>query len=511
MLGADEPEDDTPLSFANATLLVEDVSDDIVQVKLKVSDNLERSVGKAYHDGNNPTPNVLLHLNYKLGICRIFLQVYFYREDLYDKKYAKIREIQIPFDDSDDRIEDGDAAHEFLSNLPSGFIKDPSYGLGFVREMRPIIEAIEQLDGVTRIEISPDEPTSFTLDTFYLNTSDFDALRTGINSITRHHQKISLADRRMLARNETLHRVAPAKYPYEERPYEPGMIFKLLGGNSGSGTVLKGKDRKALLSSVAKNAASIAARDPKEFVQLQKDIELVSLDRLIAAFEVRLRRNSRESEWQKLLEINPFILSMLFGHPIVTLASGASLGGQTVGGDGTKIADFLASNPLTRNAALVELKRPKTALFGKEYRKNVFSPSQELVGSMVQVLDQRLKLTQNVKSLAYDNEELKGMNVFYVDCVIVAGRNPTDKHKIASFELIRNQMKDVRIITYDELLERMKLLRELLSGERYVSEYDETDDAFNADRDLVEADMPDEEEDGHDYDGPSDEDRDPSD
>jgi len=80
----------------------------------------------------------------------------------------------------------------------------------------------------------------------------------------------------------------------------------------------------------------------------------------------------------------------------------------------------------------------------------------------------------------------------------VAGITPTEKDRISSLELVRNQFKDVRIITFDEMLDRLQLLRELLSGERYVA-LDEDD--------WEEPALPnDDEDDGY---GPDDEDRDP--
>jgi hypothetical protein len=184
----------------------------------------------------------------------------------------------------------------------------------------------------------------------------------------------------------------PDKFPYKEQPYQPGTVFKLLGGAQSSVVKLRGKDRLGVLNALAGNASAIAKRDPREFVQLQKDIETVGIDHLIASFEGHLKRNGAEAIWQELLELNPFILSMLFGQPIVLLQSGASVGGLRFTGYGNKIADFLTENALTHNAALVEIKRPKTPLLGRQYREGVYPPSRELMAAVTQVLDQRHKL-----------------------------------------------------------------------------------------------------------------------
>nr|WP_294332598.1 Shedu immune nuclease family protein [uncultured Sphingomonas sp.] len=189
-----------------------------------------------------------------------------------------------------------------------------------------------------------------------------------------------------------------------------------------------------------------------------------------------MRRNSVEGAWQRLLELNPFLLSMLFGQPVVIIRPSASVGGQTIAGNGTKIADFLAANSITHNAALVEIKRPNTPLLGSEYRGGVYPASRDLLGSVTQVLDQRLKLLTSIAQTRYTSK-INDLDVSAVECVVVAGQTPVGEELVASFELFRSQLKDVRIVTFDELLEKLKILRELLTGERYVSniEDDESD------------------------------------
>lgn len=468
-------------------LLVEKIGQDIYEVILRASTSLEQYVVDNLRAGAEVTPNRLVRLDYKTGFVTIFPQYTGYREKLYQQKYSELAEIQLPFDTSITPPQSHDDVIEILKLLPAAFQSDPRYGLGFVREMWPILYAIEEMPGVKRLIIS-DAETEFKSGTYHFNGKEFGQLANGINQITRKYQQDSRRERGRLAHNYILNQLDPVKYPLKEQPYEAGMIFKLLGGSKAGETKLRGRqDRQALLSAVNANATAIAKRDPKEFVQLQKDIEVVSLDVLIASFEQRLHRNTNETEWQKLLEINPFILTMLFGQPIVKLQSGAHVGGQSIVGVGEKIADFLLKNTRTHNAALVELKRPKTPLFGKEYRTNVFSPSAEIAGSIVQILDQRLKFVTSIPNIKHTNK-IHELEAYAVECVIVAGRTPTDPHKAASFELIRNQIKDVRIITFDELLERLLILRELLSGERYVSELPDKED--EGDRDQMEDNTP---------------------
>lgn len=473
-----------------------------VTATIRAPDALVRGVAAQYHDGEEPEPRTALILDFDAQTMSIFPQLIYFSDRLYRQKYQSIREIQIPLPAYAEKPDEHFGVADIMQSVPNGFIKDPSFGLGFVKEMRPLIYAIEKIKGVTRLVLADEEETRVEGSDFILNLEEYTALRNGINRIARTHQAESLIERDMMAHNASAYRAQPDQFEFKERPYKPGTVFKLLGGSKSTGVTLRGQDRVGLLNAVAANAEAIAARDPKEFVQLQKDIEVVGLDRLISSFESHMRRNSIESAWQRLLELNPFLLSMLFGQPIVILRPSAAVGGQTIGGSGTKITDFLAANPLTHNAALVEIKRPKTPLLASEYRGGVHPPSRDLMGSVTQVLDQRLKLLTNIAQTRY-NSKINDLEVSAVECVVVAGRTPESDEAKSSFELIRSQFKDVRVITFDELLERLKVLRELLTGERYVSDvFDDDEEDWG---DIIEGD----EDDG--WPEIDDEDRDPRD
>lgn len=450
------------------------LKDGICEIKLHVTEALERSVANNWFEGERPKPQTIMRLDYENGRMQIYPQITYFSDRLYRPKYDRLWEFDLPFNILHSAPASHFEATEILSDLPGGFIRDPQYGLGLALQMRPMVNAIEKLRTVSRFYLGDGEATRVEGATFYFNREEYATFATGVARIARRYQTMSLRDRELLAHNETLHRTMPEKFPFKEPPYERGTIYRLLGGSQAGSVKLHGKDRLGLLAAVEANASEIAARDPKEFVQLQKDIELVSLDRLIAAYNSRLKRNASERHWQELLELNPFILSMLFGQPIVLLQSGASVGGQNLAGGGTKIADFIAENPFSHNAALVELKTPKTPLCGSEYRGGVFRPSGDITGAIVQVLDQRNKLTNGLPTIKHWSG-LPDLQTYSVECVIVAGRTPTEEAQRASFELMRGQLKDVRIITFDELLERLQLLRELLAGERYVSEIEDDD------------------------------------
>ena len=50
-----------------------------------------------------------------------------------------------------------------------------------------------------------------------------------------------------------------------------------------------------------------------------------------------------------------------------------------------------------------------------------------------------------------------------IKCVVIAGRLPAGEAQRRSFEVFRNACKDVEIVTFDELLDKLRLLLDHLS------------------------------------------------
>ena len=90
--------------------------------------------------------------------------------------------------------------------------------------------------------------------------------------------------------------------------------------------------RVIALTRAAQEAPALARRNPHQLYKLQRDFEIAGLNELITRFEAHLLNSRPEPFWQKLLKLNPFILSMLFGYPIVLVHDQAHVGGQRLDG-----------------------------------------------------------------------------------------------------------------------------------------------------------------------------------
>ena len=174
--------------------------------------------------------------------------------------------------------------------------------------------------------------------------------------------------------------------------------------------------------------------------------------------------NGLEDFWQQLFKENPYVLTQLFAVPVVFIGDKAYVGGMNVDRKDAKFVDYLYANDSSNDALLVELKTPVTKLLGSRYRKGVYKPSAELSGAVVQTLDYRRELSASIRTLLETSD--KKIEIFNPRCVVVIGNailELDNEIKRKSFELFRTSLKDVEIVTYDELFKKAESLATLFN------------------------------------------------
>jgi hypothetical protein len=177
------------------------------------------------------------------------------------------------------------------------------------------------------------------------------------------------------------------------------------------------------------------------------------------------RENDEEEAWQNLLTRESWALGQLFGAPFVIVRGKAYVGGKTYENMEGRITDFLFRNRLTGNALIVEIKTPVSALVGSRYRQQVYPPSSELAGAVTQVLDQRHLLMENYRELGLVEA---GAVPFNPRALVLIGdleKQQIKDDKRRSFELFRNQLAGVDVVTFDELASKAEGLLELFRAE----------------------------------------------
>lgn len=451
----------------DGTLEVEEVHPNFVEVYFVPP---ERSLVEAGLDPKiaNSYRTKLLEINGQHKFLTIYpISTFGDRSDFLKPKYGQIKRITL--DDTDiisgigwDATSTPEDVRDVLENLPSTFTKDYAYGLGLAKPYRFIIDAVEELSDCTEIVITGKHTTGPNQDgegIFYISAQDFEQARVELNKIDRHAQSAVRAVKWTAAHNILAERLGvPKRDPKTGRhPYR-----KLFTAVAEGKEELSAADQNAVISALASNAADIAEDQPEKLAKLRGDIELVTLEGLIIRYEGMLGENLIEGRWQDFFNENPFILNMAFGYPVIKVRDQASVGGRKLSGDGEKITDFLVKNSLTNNTAIFEIKTPQTPIFNKTpFRDGVYTPSADLSGSINQALDQKYQFQKQIAQIK-DNTRLYDLESYAVHCCLVFGKAPDGDDRKKSFELFRRNSKDVEIVTFDELLEKLKQLRAFL-------------------------------------------------
>ena len=348
--------------------------------------------------------------------------------------------------------------------MPPAFTKDYDYGLGLANPYRFIVNAIEKLSDCTEIVIS-EQATGINQEEkiFYISFDDFEMARKTLNNITNLNRKAAESVKDGEVYNFFAEKIGQPEIPIAVGRQPLRKLFTAVGQGE---EPLSDGEQAAVLDVMEKNVKTIAETQPEKLVKLQNDIELATLDNLIMRYEEMINKNFPEADWQRFLNENPFILSLAFGYPIIKVQNQASVGGRKISGSGEKITDFLVKNSMTNNTAIIEIKRPQTELLNKKpFRHGVYTPSSELSGSISQVLDQKY-LFERAISQFKENSRIHDIETYSVHCCLIIGKMPSDEDQQKSFELFRRNSKDVEIVTFDELLKKLKELSVFLNPEK---------------------------------------------
>ena len=366
--------------------------------------------------------------------------------------------------DEDPLLDDETRVMMVLENLPSCFIKDYDYGLGLTKAYRFIVHAVENLTDCTEITITGSHETGVdgSGKAFLIASKDLDRVRRTIDRTMRISQDAVRSVNYGATWNFFAEIVGKPTVPIRtgRSPLRRSITEAILRGEAS----LSDDEEEAVLDVVAKNTKSMAMSKPDKLANLKKDIELVTLDHLIERYQEMMQTKLQEQRWQEFLDVNSFILGLAFGYPVVKVRGQASVGGHKLSGQGETIADFLVKNSLTNNCAIIEIKTPQTRMFNKgAYRGEVHAPSRELVGAINQALNQKHNFEREIARIK-DNSQLYDIESYSVRCCLVVGTIPSDQDLNKSFELFRGNSKHVEIVTFDELLEKLKGLRDLLTS-----------------------------------------------
>jgi hypothetical protein len=217
-------------------------------------------------------------------------------------------------------------------------------------------------------------------------------------------------------------------------------IFKWLAKNSGNPEIVN----------------KILGMDVSELNEIDS---LIGIARIRNALDLWAKEscNPNEEFWQQCFSDRPWILCHATSFPVIFIKGKAYVGGKTIDNQNGNVLDFLYKNKLTENSVLIEIKTPVTKLLNKKYRNNSFSISEDLTGGINQLLSYRDSLMKESSNLLQKSK--KDLKVYYPKCILIIGNFSTEidsEEKRFSFESFRGELKNVEVITYDELFARIE-------------------------------------------------------
>ena len=212
------------------------------------------------------------------------------------------------------------------------------------------------------------------------------------------------------------------------------------------------------LSTVMETAPPSKISVTSNFIKTRDKINKVFIEDIIKNFErLMSSKVDNEKQWQKFFGTNSWILNHLFPFDVILRKQEAYVGGKTFENEDGRIVDFLFQNGFQDNFALLEIKTHKKDLLKKSaYRKpDVFSYSDDLSGGISQCLDQK-----DVFMKDYGKEQ----KILEPKAILVIGmKSNLDEHQAKCFELLRANQKNVDILTFDELLAKLKGLLKVVA------------------------------------------------
>lgn len=189
------------------------------------------------------------------------------------------------------------------------------------------------------------------------------------------------------------------------------------------------------------------------FIKTRDKINVAYIGEVIEQFKKLMDvKNDNEKVWQTFFEKHGWILNHLFAFPIILYKKEAFLGGKTLHNEEGRYVDFLFQNGFKDNYALLEIKTHNTNLLSsKPYRAPAaFSMHGDLSGAISQAIDQK-HIFQVTNGQKYPTLDPK--------VILIAGKKSNLSHEQKEcFELLRNNQKNVEIVTFDELLQKVETL-----------------------------------------------------
>ncbi|MCC7004814.1 DUF4263 domain-containing protein [Candidatus Nomurabacteria bacterium] len=341
--------------------------------------------------------------------------------------------------------------HNISPNNIHGVYKVANFGWGFTKNLSPIIYYLEKFPNIKKIIISPKLKSKINKNNIIFNLLNLEEIFHWIKPLKEGH---SLELKKTA--NNALADIFPEKIKSEIETYTKGSLSVFIKNKGVTKEKLSDDDINSVINVIPDHITQ-----KNLLYKTEEKINFIKLNKTKNDFKKLINQKADtpklEERCQKFFGENSWIFSNILSTPVAILAGKAYVGGKIFDNKSGREADFLYKNNLTHNVFIVEIKTPKKKLIDSlnAYRKpDVFSIGKELTGGLIQVLDQKDNLQKEfyrISSGKFESFSPKAL-------LVIGNLKDLDKKQFKSFELFRSNIKDVEIVTYDELYERTNLI-----------------------------------------------------
>lgn len=356
----------------------------------------------------------------------------------------------------------------FKGKLPVGVFKSVNYGWGFNKNLYPFADYVNKNYHFEEVIIEKNGKTILDIKNKKLYISDI-SLSFLYNSFQVIYKKNKDEVDSVLMNN--LHLLFPKEIIKPAKSYIPNALASSLSTWGNSIEEFSDEDKNAIRELFEKLSIGTDFLTTSSLAKTKEIIDNKYIQETLKEFRklilIKSDTPNLEKQWQTFLKNNSWIFSSIFAQPVILFKQEAYVGGKTLDNTNGKFNDFLIKSGLSDNVSFLEIKTHKTKLLDNvAYRgDDVFSMTKDFSGSISQVLNQRENFQKEfytIKGKTPGNYE-----TFNSKCVVLIGtiNSLTEKQK-QSFELFRNNCKDVEILTFDELQLKIESLQKVMLNKK---------------------------------------------
>lgn len=326
------------------------------------------------------------------------------------------------------------------------------WGYGLTRVMNPLLYFIEANYWITEVCVTRNINSEIDWNILKLNRENY-------YSFFRQSQSYLASEKSTKENfiNNYLADIVPQKFKKKKINYTPWVIKRSLDWLQNIN--LSTTDQDALLNILSWSTITST-------VNLLKSREVINekyIEDVIKEYEELMEQKTEtstlEKKWQSFFKQHNRIFSQILALPVVYFQDEAYIWWKWLSNKWWKIIDFLYQNKLASNLVLIEVKTHKTSILSNAPIRwiDVFAHTSHFSWAISQLLDQKHNLLREYATLVSKSADY--FEVFDPYCFLIAGCiwDLTDEQK-KCFSLLRSNNRNIVIITYDELLEKIKMV-----------------------------------------------------